>query len=73
MKMALNKYSNKNRRKKNMKEKIIYSKRIATELRKRGCRFLRLGVNENFPQFNTYIFQQDEKLERALQELTNKQ
>lgn len=53
-----------------MKEKIIYSKRIATELRKRGCKFLRLGVNENFPQYNTYIFEDNEKLEAALQELS---
>lgn len=49
--------------------KIIYSKRIATELRKRGCKFIKCGVNENFPQFNTYIFEYDEKLEKALQEL----
>lgn len=56
-----------------MKEKVIYSKRIATELRKRGCIFLRLGVNENFPQYHTYIFKQDQKLEEALQELSTKQ
>ena len=56
-----------------MKEKIIYTKRIAAELRKQGCRFLWLGVNENFPQFNTYIFEDSEKLSRVLRELSNKE
>lgn len=39
-----------------MREKIIYSKWLAYELRARGFELLRMGINKNFPQYNTYIF-----------------
>jgi hypothetical protein len=39
-----------------MNEKIIYSKWLAYELRKRGFDIVRVGINKNFPQYNTYIF-----------------
>lgn len=47
-------------------ERIIYSKRLALELRKQGFVLLRTGINENFPQYDTYIFQDDEKLQDAI-------
>lgn len=48
-------------------------RRLPQQSTKQGCRFLRLGVNENFPQFNTYIFEDSEKLSRVLRELSNKE
>lgn len=55
-----------------MKEKIIYSKWLAYELRARGFELLRVGINKNFPQYNTYIFQNSIELKEAIEALTNK-
>ena len=55
-----------------MKEKIIYTKRIALELRRRGFTLPYTGINENFPQYNTYVFEETPELLRALSELTRK-
>lgn len=55
-----------------MKEKIIYTKWLALELRKRGYKFIKTGVNENFPQFNTYIFEDSQKLREEIVRLTSK-
>ena len=51
-----------------MNERIIYSKRLALVLRQQGFELLRTGINENFPQFNTYIFKDDIKLQSAINE-----
>lgn len=55
-----------------MTEKIIYSKWLAYELRGRGFELLRTGINKNFPQYNTYIFQDSIELKEAIEDLTNK-
>lgn len=47
-------------------EYTIYSKKLALQLRKQGFTFLRTGINENFPQFNTYIFEDSEELQKAI-------
>ena len=47
-------------------ERVIYSKRLALELRKQGFKLLRTDININFPQFDVYIFQDDEKLQDAI-------
>ena len=47
-------------------ERVIYSKRLAFELRKQGFVLLRTDINKNFPQFDVYIFQDDEKLQDAI-------
>lgn len=52
-------------------EKIIYTRWLALELRKQGFKLLRTGINENFPQFNTYIFEDSAELDLAIGELTN--
>lgn len=52
-------------------EKIIYSKRLALELRKRGFEIVRTGVNENFPQFNTYIFKFTPELDEAINQINS--
>ena len=49
-----------------MNERIIYSKRLALVLRQQGFNLLRTGINENFPQFNTYIFEDNENLQDAI-------
>ena len=47
-------------------EYTIYSKKLALHLRKQGFNFLRTGINENFPQFNTYIFEDSKELQKAI-------
>ena len=49
-------------------ERIIYSKKLALVLRQQGFKLLRTGINENHPQFITYIFKDDEKLQAAINE-----
>lgn len=49
-----------------MEEKIIYSKRIAYELRKMGFKILRLDVNPRYPEFDIYIFSNTPELQKAL-------
>lgn len=55
-----------------MSEYTIYSKWLALELRKQHHKLLRTGVNENFPQYNTYIFANSEELQEAISKLTKK-
>ena len=50
----------------NKKEKIIYTKKLALELRQQGFKLLRTGINENFPQYITYIFEDSAKLQEVL-------
>ena len=52
--------------------KIIYSKRLALELRKRGFKIIATGINENYPQYNTYIFNDTAELRQAIAEITKK-
>lgn len=52
-----------------IKEKIIYSKRIAIELRKRGFRILDTRVNEHYPEFDCWVFADTIELQEALSEL----
>lgn len=54
------------------KEYIIYTKKIAYQLRKRGFKIIRTGINENHPQFDTYIFEDTEELRTALQKITKR-
>lgn len=55
------------------KEKIIYTKKLAYELRKQGFKLLRTGINENFPQYDTYIFEDTEELHKAVVNYKNNQ
>lgn len=51
-------------------EYVIYTKWIALELRKQGFKIIRTGINENFPQYDTYIFEDTEELREAFERLT---
>lgn len=53
-------------------EKIIYSKWLALELRKAGFNIIRTGINENFPQYNTYIFEDSKELRAAITKFNKK-
>lgn len=48
------------------KEFTVYSKRLALELRLKGFKILRTGVNSNHPQFDTYIFEDSHELQMAI-------
>ena len=50
----------------------IYTKRIAYELRKQGFKFLGTDINENFPQYLVYLFEDTPELHQALMLITKK-
>lgn len=53
-------------------EYVIYTKRIAYELRQQGFKLLRTGINPNFPQYNTFIFEDSEEFQKALSKCKRK-
>ena len=55
-----------------MREYTIYTKKLAYKLRESGFKLLRTGINKNFPQYDTYIFEDTEQLQKAITELTKK-
>lgn len=55
-----------------MREKVIYSRRVIIELRKRGFEILRKEPNPYKPEFDTYIVEDTEALNKALSEITAK-
>ena len=55
-----------------MEEKVIYAKWLALELRKQGFKLIRTDVNENFPQYDTYVFKFTPELDEAIAALTRK-
>lgn len=50
----------------------IYTKRIAYELRKKGFKFIGTDINENFPQFLVYLFEDTPELHQALSSIVKK-
>lgn len=52
------------------REYVIYSKKIALELREQGFELVGTGVNKNFPQYDTYIFKNSKELQEALTKLS---
>lgn len=52
------------------KEYTIYTKWLALALRKQGFRIIRTGINENFPQYDTYVFENSDDLQFAISQLT---
>lgn len=55
-----------------MKEYVIYTKSLAYKLRECGFNLIRTGINKNFPQYNTFIFEDSEQLQKAITKLTKK-
>jgi hypothetical protein len=54
-----------------MKEKIIYSKWVAYELRKQGFEILRVEVNPHKPQFDCYVFEATDSMIAAFTKITS--
>lgn len=51
---------------------IIYTKGLAYELRKRGFHIVSVGVNKNYPQYDTYTFANSQELQDAIQDILQK-
>ena len=47
-------------------EKIIFTRRVAYELRKQGFEILRVEINPNKPEFDCYVFAESEEFSKAL-------
>ena len=54
------------------KQVVIYSKKLAYTLRQMGFKIIDVGVNEKFPQFDTYIFENTRELNEMIYKLNNK-
>lgn len=55
-----------------MKEKVIYSRWLAAELRRQGFPIVRVEVNPNFPQYNCYVFAETPEFLTAFANTANK-
>lgn len=55
-----------------MKERTIYSRRMAYQLRKLGFRIIRLDVNPHRPQFDSWVFEETPELLAALTKLSRR-
>lgn len=53
-------------------EKIIYTRRVAYELRRQGFEILRVEINPNKPEFDCYIFAESEEFNKALSAISRK-
>lgn len=51
-------------------EYMIYTRRIAYELRKQGFPIERVEINPNKPEFDCYVFNNTEAFQKALTALT---
>lgn len=50
-------------------EAIVYSRAIAYQLRLKGFKIIRVGVNPNCPQYDCYYFNNTLEFQNALQEV----
>ena len=56
----------------NTNEYTVYTKWLALKLREQGFRLVRTGINPNFPQYITYVFEDCLDLHIAIRQLTEK-
>ena len=49
-----------------MTNRVIYSKKLALALRQEGFELIGTDINKNYPQYDVYIFKDDEKLQEAI-------
>lgn len=54
---------------KEIKTKKIFSRKLALELRKRGCKIVGIEPNSYKPQFDVYIFEDNSLLQSSLSEI----
>lgn len=50
-------------------EKVIFSKRLAIELRARGFKIIRTETNRRKPQYDCYVFEYTEELQKELDKI----
>lgn len=55
-----------------MEEFVVYTRRIAYELRKQGFRILRTDINPSHPQYECWVFEASPKMIAAFEKLANK-
>lgn len=55
------------------KEKVIYARRVAYELRRQGFNIVRVEPNPHKPEFDAYVFEDTQALADALTAISNKQ
>lgn len=53
-----------------MKEKVIFSRKMAYELRKAGFNIIRVEPNRRKPEFDVYIFEDTQDLCDAMNKLS---
>lgn len=56
----------------NKKYYTIYTRRVATELRNRGFKIVKVQANPNKPEFDCYVFEDSNDFQLALTEITKK-
>lgn len=56
-----------------MNEKVIYTRRVAYELRRQGFVILRVEPNPNKPEFDCWVFKDTQELADALTAITKQQ
>lgn len=54
------------------KEYTIYTRWLAVELRKQGFRIIRTEINERFPQYDCWVFENNTDLQIAIGYLTKR-
>ena len=52
-------------------EKVIYSAWVAYELRNKGFKIKRVEVNPHKPQYDCWVFDETEELQKAFVEIAN--
>lgn len=52
-----------------MKTQVVYTRRIAYQLRKMGFKIIKVVPNEYQPQYDNYIFEDTAELQEALAKL----
>lgn len=50
---------------------IVYTKKLAYQLRERGFKIVGTGINRNHPQYDTYTFKNSQKLQDAIHEIVS--
>lgn len=55
-----------------METKKIFKKQLAYDLRNMGCKIVSVEVNWTHPQFDVYVFEDDDTFEKAMAFLMKK-
>lgn len=56
-----------------METKTIFTRKMAYELRRNGFKIIRTEPDKKHPEFDNYIFEDSEDLQKAMATISNKQ